>query len=103
MDCRNCEYMKKFQRMSGGKAECQCCHEKAENLPVEWFGNKGVGFICYVDKDGDPRIKSHPRWCPLRTGRAGKYVAEWDGEKGKIALKFKEDKDGASTEGNQSD
>ncbi len=94
MDCRDCVYMKKFRRLVGG-IECRCCHEKAEKLPLEWFGSRGPGFICYVDKEGNPRIKSHPRWCPLRPGNAkGQYVVEWDRGKGRMALKFKEDKDG---------
>lgn len=94
MDCKDCKHMKKFRRLIGG-IECRCCHEKTEQLPEELFGNHGAGFICRADGDGNPRIKSHPRWCPLRgrKTRKGRYVAEWDASKGKIALKFKGDKD----------
>ncbi|MCM1120081.1 MAG: hypothetical protein NC543_12075 [bacterium] len=66
MDCRNCGQMKLFRRMGGGKAECYCCHEKAE-----MYGSK-PGLICLADNKGAPRIKSHPRWCPLRTAKAKK-------------------------------
>lgn len=52
MDCRDCVYMKKFRRLVGG-IECRCCHEKAEKLPLEWFGSRGPGFICYVDEEGN--------------------------------------------------
>ena len=106
MDCRGCEYLKRFRRMSGGKPYCICSHEKVDKLPVELFGSKELGFICLADDKGDPKIKSHPRWCPLRTDKTkkGQYVAEWDEGKGKIALKFKEERDGkASTAGDQSD
>ena len=77
MDCKDCEHMKKFCCLIGG-IECWCCHEKAEKLPVELFGSKGPGFICRVDGEGNPRIKSHPRWCPLRGRKTkkGRYVAE---------------------------
>lgn len=101
MDCRECVYMKRFRRMSGGKPYCVCGHKKAEGLPVEIFGTKEPRFICLVDDEGEPRIKSHPRWCPLRGEnlKKGQYVAEWDKSKGKIALKFKEDKDGKARAG----
>lgn len=85
MDCKDCKHMKRFWRMIGG-IEFRCCHEKTDRLPVELFGKHGTGFICRADGAGAPRIKSHPRWCPLREGktRKGQYVAEWDGVKVKL-------------------
>ncbi len=105
MDCRGCEHLKRFHRMSGDNPYCVCGHEKVDKLPVELFGPQRRGFICRADNNGHPRNKTHPRWCPLRAGKAkkGRYVAEWDDSKGKIALKYKEDKDEASTAGNQFD
>lgn len=105
MDCRDCEHMKPFQRKSGGNPIFICGHEKVDKLPVELFGSRKRGFICLADDNGHPRNKTHPRWCPLQTGRSkkGRYTAEWDDSKGKIALKFKEDKDEAGTAGNQFD
>lgn len=105
MDCRDCKHLKRFQRMIGGKPYCICDHEETAKVPVELFGLHGSGFICLMDDKGEPKIKSHPRWCPLRADKArkGQYVAKWDKDKGKITLKYKEDKDGAGTTGDQPD
>ena len=105
MNCRDCEYMKPFQRKSGGNPIFICGHGKVDKLPVEVFGSQRRGFICRADNNGRPRNKTHPRWCPLRAGKTkkGRYVAEWDDSNGKIALKYKEDKDEAGTAGNQFD
>ncbi len=94
MDCRRCKHMKRFRRLIGG-IECRCSHEKVEQLPKEIFGDCGAGFIYGADYPGEPKIKLHPSWCPLRERktRKGRYVAEWDEKKGKIALKFKEGED----------
>lgn len=91
MDCRDCEHLKRFQRMSGGKPYCICGHEETAKLPVELFGLHGPGFICLADKKGEPRIKSHPRWCPLRVDKVKKDQAE------------RAVKDGASIAGDQPD
>ena len=105
MDCKYCEYMKTFRNLHGLRQECWCGHKKVEEMPSETFGNRASGFICYTDEKGAPRIKTHPRWCPLPpvNVKKGRYAAEWDEKKGKIALKFKEEKDGTNTGGNQSD
>lgn len=68
MDCRDCVYMKKFRRLVGG-IECRCCHEKAEKLPLEWFGSRGPGFICYVDEEGNPRSSPIPGGARCGQGR----------------------------------
>lgn len=105
MNCKNCKYMRKFRQLHGFRLECWCGHEKVEKMPSEMFGNRASGFICYTDEKGDPRIRTHPRWCPLppENVKRGQYAAEWDEKKGKISLKFKEDEDGAGTGGNQPD
>lgn len=105
MNCRNCKEMKTFRNLHGLRRECWCSHEKVEEMPGEMFGNRASGFICYTDEKGDPRTRTHPRWCPLspENVKKGQCVAEWDGDKGKIALKIKEDKDGAGAGGNQPD
>lgn len=89
MDCRDCKHLKRFQWMIGGKPYCVCDHEETAKLPVELFGLHGPGFICLADKKGEPRIKSHPRWCPLRAGKAKKAVCG----RGRITLKHKEKDD----------
>ncbi len=76
MDCRDCKHLKRFQRMIGGKPYCICDHEETAKVSVELFGLYGPGFICLADKDGEPRIKSHPRWCPLRADKVKKDKGE---------------------------
>lgn len=76
MDCRDCKYLNKFRWMSGGKPYCMCGHEKVFDLPEELFGGHDPGYICLADKDGEPRIKSHPRWCPLRADKVKKDKGE---------------------------
>lgn len=63
----------------GTRGDCVCSHPKA----LEAFRRvcpqspRAPGFIGYTDPGGDvPRIKTSPRWCPLKAEAETDHIKE---------------------------
>lgn len=81
MDCRDCEHLKRFQRMSGGKPYCICDHEEQRNCRWNYSGSTGRGLSAWRTKTGNQGSSPIPDGAHCaQVRRKGQYVAEWGGD-----------------------
>lgn len=76
--CKECQYCELHNRAdsrfvgwhSYGRGYFFCENSETKKLPIKEFGNKMPGFIGFGTPEYDTKLKmkTSPRWCPLRGG-----------------------------------